>query len=45
VSIKDVSTILGHSTVAITADIYTHTLRDDSISAMTRLADRLEAVC
>lgn len=43
VSIKDVSTILGHSTVAVTADIYTHTLRDDSVSAMTRLADRLEA--
>ena len=44
VSIKDISTILGHSTVAVTADIYTHTLRDDSTAAMNRLSDRLEAV-
>ena len=39
---KDVSTILGHSTVAVTADIYTHTLRGDSIAAMNLLATRLE---
>jgi integrase len=43
VPIKDVSTILGHSTVAVTADIYTHTLRDDSTAAMNLLATRLEA--
>ena len=43
VSIKDVSTILGHSTVSVTADIYTHTLRDDSAAAMNLLATRLEA--
>jgi Phage integrase family len=39
VDLKYVSTQLGHSTIGITADIYTHALRKRSEAAMTALSE------
>ena len=37
--IKTVSTLLGHSDIAITAEIYTHVMPQKKIAAVEKLSD------